>query len=209
MSQNISAAVMQQRSEPNDSLDFFPTPAWGTRALCEYLLGLGYKLDEMTCAEPACGEGHMSRPLAEYFKLVRSTDVHNYGFGEVEDFLWPSDTGTTDWIITNPPFRLGEQFAFKAVEQCKSGAALLVRSAFLEGKARHANLFMKRRPTFVLQFVERLSMVKGRVDPKASSATAYSWIVWCKGSSKQTVFDWLEPSKHRLQKQNDYCEAAA
>lgn len=37
MSQNCSSAVMQQRSEPRDSLDDFPTPPWATRALCEWL----------------------------------------------------------------------------------------------------------------------------------------------------------------------------
>ncbi len=35
--QNRSSAVMQQRSEPHDSLDDFPTPPWATRALCEYI----------------------------------------------------------------------------------------------------------------------------------------------------------------------------
>ena len=34
--QNTSSSVMQQRSEPQDSLDDFPTPPWATRALCEY-----------------------------------------------------------------------------------------------------------------------------------------------------------------------------
>jgi hypothetical protein len=37
VSQNRSSAVMQQRSEPHDSLDDFPTPPWATRALCEFL----------------------------------------------------------------------------------------------------------------------------------------------------------------------------
>ena len=39
MSQNRSSAVMQQRSEPHDSLDDFPTPPWATRALCQHLQG--------------------------------------------------------------------------------------------------------------------------------------------------------------------------
>jgi len=35
--QNTSHAVMAQRVEPHDSLDFFPTPPWATRALCEWI----------------------------------------------------------------------------------------------------------------------------------------------------------------------------
>jgi site-specific DNA-cytosine methylase len=34
---NTSPAVMQQRHEPHNSLDDFPTPPWATRALCERL----------------------------------------------------------------------------------------------------------------------------------------------------------------------------
>jgi hypothetical protein len=32
----------------------------------------------------------------------------------------------------------------------------------------------------VAQFVERVPMTKGRWDPDASTATAYSWFVWSK-----------------------------
>lgn len=40
MSQNTSTAVMARRFQPADDLDFFPTPGWGTRALCEHLIDL-------------------------------------------------------------------------------------------------------------------------------------------------------------------------
>jgi hypothetical protein len=66
---------MAQRVEPPDSLDYFPTPPWATRALCEFLK-LHHKLHGQTCWEPACGGGHMARPLAEYFERVYSSDVH-------------------------------------------------------------------------------------------------------------------------------------
>lgn len=39
--QNRSTAVMQQRLRDDvpDPLDYFPTPPWATRALCEWLAG--------------------------------------------------------------------------------------------------------------------------------------------------------------------------
>jgi hypothetical protein len=70
MSQNRSLAVMQQRSEPHDSLDDFPTPPWATRALCEFLLFNGYEIENCTVREPAANRGHMVRPLQEYFASV-------------------------------------------------------------------------------------------------------------------------------------------
>lgn len=33
-----STAVMARRVEPADSLDFFPTPPWATRAFCEHVM---------------------------------------------------------------------------------------------------------------------------------------------------------------------------
>lgn len=120
----------------------------------------------------------MVRPLAEYFSLVYGSDAHPYGFGAVRDFLFPGDEPAFDWIITNPPFRLAEQFAHTAIDRATEGVALLVRTAFLEGMGRYSQLFSQRKPTAILQFTERVPMVKGRVDEDASSATAYCWIVW-------------------------------
>ena len=37
MTQNTSTAVMQRRVAGTDHLDFYPTPPWATRALCEWL----------------------------------------------------------------------------------------------------------------------------------------------------------------------------
>lgn len=71
MAQNTSPAVMAQRREPANSLDYFPTPPWATRALCEFL-DLAVPLAPQRCWEPACGEGHMVRPLLECFRLVYS-----------------------------------------------------------------------------------------------------------------------------------------
>ncbi len=217
-SQNRSPAVMQQRSEPDDSLDFFPTPPWGTRALCEYL-ARQWNLENQTVWEPACGEGDMAQPLEEFFKAVIASDVFDYGFGMVFDFLLTQmlkpeflneqPDGMVDWVISNPPFRLAEDFVKEALEHVRVGVAMLVRSAFLESIDRHEDLFMKYRPYVILQFSERLPMVKGRLDKKASTATAYSWIVWTKrglseGSNSRCELEWIPPCRRTLERPDDY-----
>src|ERR1039458_4492070 len=109
--QNTSHAVMSQRVEPDDSLDDFPTPPWATRALIEHVL-TEHKplLRNLTCLEPACGAGHMAKVLKEYFREVGSWDIFNYGYGGVRDFLtYPYEESSWDWVITNPPFNLGEE----------------------------------------------------------------------------------------------------
>ena len=47
----------------------------------------GQDLASMSVWEPACGRGHMARPLADYFGTVYVSDIHPYGYGEVCDFL--------------------------------------------------------------------------------------------------------------------------
>lgn len=211
---NRSSAVMQQRHEPPDSLDYFPTPPWATRALCERIKGIS-SLHLQEVWEPACGEGHMARPLGEYFDRVYASDVHDYSdtFSDqasVRDFLLDWDGPVhfqrtpPDWIITNPPFRLGEEFIRTALMCAKVGVAVFVRSAFLEGKQRHRSLFAPTPPTQVLQFVERVSLVKGQLDKNASRPTSYCWLVWLKHGGKGTYFDWISPCRSRLERDRDY-----
>lgn len=209
MTQNRSSAVMQQRSEPNDSLDDFPTPPWATRALCEWLMLNGHhQIDHMTCREPAANRGHMAAPLREYFKAVEASDVHDYGVGfEVRDFLFPGPLEVVDWTITNPPFRLAEQFIERASATSSCGFAMIVRAAFLEGQGRFERLFSKNPPSFVLQFAERVVMHKGRLAPEGSTATAYAWLVWLEGE-EGTKLEWLAPCRKQLERASDYEGAA-
>jgi hypothetical protein len=205
VTQNRSSAVMQQRSEPHDSLDDFPTPPWATRALCEWLKQ-HHELSRQTCREPAANRGHMARPLTEYFELVIATDVHDYGQAfPVRDYLFglERDFERTEWTITNPPFRLAEQFIERALGLSECGCAMLVRSAFLEGVGRWDRLFHRRPPTSVLQFSERVVMHKGRLAPEGSSATAYCWLVW-EHLATGTSLEWIPPCRKRLERADDY-----
>jgi hypothetical protein len=204
--QNTSHAVMARRFEPADSLDSFPSPPWSVRALLRYVINVD-KRD--TCWEPACGEGHMSRALEESFGTVLSTDIHDYGFGAVQDFLDPDRAvPTVDWIITNPPFKLAEEFIRTAWDDARKGVAMLVRSTFLEGKGRYQRLYQSLPPTYVCPFVERVPMVKGRLDRNASTATAYTWLVWLKHRPHEVTMPpivvWIPPCRSELERDEDY-----
>jgi len=201
------ASVMQQRREPRDSLDFFPTPPWATRALCEIVLPrLACDLAGAYVWEPACGEGHMAQVLRDYCAWLHASDVHDYGkvgFAAVGSFIGegldviPAPPNGADWIITNPPFNLAVEFAERALTEAREGVALLVRTSWLEGAERYERLFRKHRPLAVAQFCERVPMVKGRWDPQASTATSYAWVVWLRGSSVETRFMWIPPGQRQ------------
>ena len=208
MSQNRSSAVMQQRSEPRDSLEDFPTPPWATRALIEFLLARGYACaHQSVVSEPACNRGYMVAPLAEFFEVIAS-DVHDYGYGfAVRDYL-AKPAPPCDWTITNPPFSLAQAFVDKALATSRIGVAILVRLAFLESVGRYSALFSVTPPTDILQFTERVVIHKGRLSKSGSTATAYCWLVWRQPAERRapTQFHWIAPCRKRLERAEDYPE---
>jgi hypothetical protein len=207
MAQNTSHAVMAQRVEASDSLDNFPTPPWATRALLEHVIEPAGDTKHLSCLEPACGAGHMSNVLKEYFGDVTSFDIHDYGYSGVQDFLSADlENGSVDWVITNPPFRLGEKFITKGLSISRRGVAVLVRTVFLESVGRYQRLFKDYPPSRFAPFVERVPMVKSRLNKTASTATAYAWLVWEKGELDLPRVIWIPPCRRELERNEDYIE---
>jgi hypothetical protein len=231
MTGNRSTAVMQRRAVAPDALDYFPTPPWATRALCEILSGwmdigidIGENLGRQSAWEPCCGEMFMAKPMREYFKSVRVSDVHRYTPDhDLVDFMG-MDALTlprVDWIFMNPPFIHAEEFIRRALSRCTRGVAALVRCAFTESETRYSSLFgTDILPAWEFQFAERVVMLRGRLvkanqldpfnlDPKtgaprkASTATSYSWLVWMPGQH-----DWrkriIPPCRLRMESEGDY-----
>jgi methylase of polypeptide subunit release factors len=193
-----SRAIMASRLEADDSLDYFPTPPWATRALLELVLEpLSIEFRDAVAWEPACGEGHIAEVLTEYFRDVVASDVHDYGYGDhVVDFLVCEQLARkhdADWIITNPPFAdKSEAFVLRALELARTGVAMFVRLQWLETEGRYERIFSKSPPTLIAFFAERVNLCKGRWDPDGSTATAYIWLVWMKGKKPRAPF-WIPP----------------
>lgn len=218
---------MQQRQEARDALDDFPTPMWATRALCLWLKERGNQLENCSAREPCANRGYMVAALEEFFASVDAADVHDYGVGyPVQDYLFGPLPDPVDWTVMNPPFRLAAQFIDRALHTSDCGAAVFVRSAFLESEGRYADLFSQTPPTAILQFSERVVVHKGAmrrkgekyldaggIERSASTATAYCWLVWEPEDrplamhlrpARPTEFHWVPPSSKLLERQGDY-----
>ena len=200
---NVNISARSKRVEPLNSLDDFPTPPWATRALMKHVLS-DQACSGMEVIEPACGRGHMSETLKEYVLKVHSSDIFNYGYGGVADFLHEDYTVKSDWLITNPPFKHAEEFIQKGLTLADVGVAVLVRTVFIESVGRYKRLFSKRPPSLIAQFSERVPIVKGRLDRTVSSATGYAWLIWNKKSQKSSRVVWIPPCRSVLELDSDY-----
>ncbi len=147
----------------------------------------------------------MAKVLKDYFQEVRVGDAYEYGYGPVRDFLtYPYETNAVDWVITNPPFRLAEEFVLRSLNVARMGVAILARTVFLESAGRYNAIFRDNPPTKFAQFVERVPMVKGRLDGSASTATGYAWLVWEKGTRGHPRLMWVPPCRRELERPGDY-----
>lgn len=196
---NGGRSIMGSRREPDDSLDYFPTPPWATRALFEHVFPELGERAWSSIWEPACGEGHIAEVCREYCANVYASDVFDYGYGSVFDFLakpgaHPDEVTGVRWIITNPPFGdAALAFVEEAFRHAGTGVAMFFRSQWaVEGVERYERLFQKNPPTLCAFFVERVNLCKGRWEPDGSTATAYCWLVWHHGASPRAPF-WIPP----------------
>lgn len=167
--------------------DFYATPPKATRVLL--------RVEEIIypALEPACGQGHISKLLNGN---VYSSDLVYRGFGRGNiDFL------ETDWesfatVITNPPFRLFQEFAEKALEVASKKVILFGKIQALEGQRRVA--FLKQSPLrTVYIFSNRIatwyngSPTDENGKPWASTM-CFAWYVWEKGYEGKPRIEWLQ-----------------
>lgn len=169
--------------------DFYPTPPSGTNAL------LNVETFEGDIWEPACGDGAISKVLTERGHEVRSTDLIDRGYGEAGvDFLLDFSQ-TADNIITNPPFKLAEEFVSHALGRARRKVAMLMRLAWLEGEKRR-RLFQSTPLARVHVFSRRLSMARGgeQREDGAGGMIAFAWFVWDHEHTGSPTLNWINPA---------------
>src|SRR5690625_4823840 len=93
--------------------DYYATPPETTKAILNRIKLSGSVL------EPACGEGHISKVLKEYYpnSEIISTDLidRGYGVGGI-NFLTHDYGRRFDNVITNPPFKYAKEFIERGLD---------------------------------------------------------------------------------------------
>lgn len=172
---------------PDD--DFYPTPPEATEAL------LAHETFTGTIWEPACGDGAISRVLEAHGHTVRSTDLNyrGYGIGDrnfLDEFPAYNEDANVANIITNPPFKLAEEFIWKSLEMTTGKVAMLCKLQFLEGGKRKL-MFESTPLKKVYVFSKRLSMTRNGEKMKNSGMIAFAWFVWEHGYTGEATIGWL------------------
>jgi len=169
------------------SADHYPTPLPAIEKLLER------ESFEGTIWEPACGEGNISSILIRKGYKVYSSDIIDYGFGRIHDFLNPPkqiDHRLVDNIITNPPFNRALEFVNMSKKYSRRKVAFLLKTQFLEGVERY-NMFKDKEFTFrnIYQFSRRVSFPTP--NSKNGGMIAFAWFIWERGYVGKPYIDWI------------------
>lgn len=179
-----------------DAEDFYPTPTVAVESL------LGVEKFTSKIWEPACGDGAISKVLVAAGYDVCSTDLYNRGYGSTGpegDFLKMNVRGVEN-IVTNPPFKLTQQFIEHALKCTTHKVAMLGRASWLEGRKRYETLFAGHSPLArVWIFSSRLHFHRSGDASKAGSSgmVAFAWYVWDHKHKGPVTLDWIPPFKRQ------------
>ena len=170
--------------------DFYPTPSCSTEAL------LAVEPFPASVWEPACGDGAISRVFESAGHRVISTDLVDRGYGDSRrDFLMELELAAPA-VVTNPPFKLADEFVLHALHLGAEKVAILARLAWLEGERRRLSLWSKTPIARVWVFSKRQTLWRGDdADARGTGgAIAFAWFVWERDYLGPPTFGWLPPT---------------
>ena len=178
--------------------DLYETPSCATEAL------LAAEKLPARIWEPACGRGAIVSVLRAAGHEVIGSDLVDYGLPITAPGYWgvdfllerklPAGTGA---IVTNPPFKLAEEFALHGLSLCPR-VILLLRLAFLEGTGR-SKLLESGALARVHVFRNRLPRMHrdGHTGNRSTSSIAFAWFVFDNNHNGPTTLhrlSWRKPN---------------
>jgi hypothetical protein len=156
--------------------------------------------------ECAAGRGAIVNVLRDASHTVIASDLVDYGFqlDFIGDFLAQTAApGGCECIVTNPPFRICDQFIARALDLVPR-VIVLARLALLES-TRRTEILEHRGLARIHVFRERLPMMhrRGWTGPRASSSMPFAWFVWKRGHRGPIVVDRISAEKIRGKRDGD------
>jgi hypothetical protein len=132
--------------------------------------------------EPACGRGAIVNVLRAAGHECIGSDLVDYGdpthFYRRDFLMERKAPDGCEAIVTNPPFKLAQQFVEHALDLCPR-VVMLLRWAFMESD-RRTSILEDRGLARIHVFRKRLPMMH-RAEwegPRASSSMTFAWFCW-------------------------------
>lgn len=179
-------AASTHKPADREADDFYATP----RSAIEQLLQV--ERFDGDVWEPACGDGAISRVLQDCGYRVESTDLVDRGYGASGiDFLLEQKALARN-VVTNPPFKLGTDFARHALRLVPGKIAMLLKIGMIEGPTREdihehlARLWVIRRRVTFLKGGKEFSRSNGK-----GGIHTYAWFIWDRQHSGPVQLGWL------------------
>ena len=96
-------------------------------------------------------------------------------------------------VITNPPFKLADEFVLHALGLGARKIAIFQRTAWVEGDARFRTLWRPFPPVRIWQFRRRITLWRGDdAAPKSTGgAIPFAWFVWERGYTEAPRWGWV------------------
>ncbi len=150
--------------------------------------------------EPACGNNAIVKVLKKYgYSNLKYYDL----YGEMEhkkDFL--QENNKFDWIITNPPYNIADEFVEKGLKVANKGLMYFMRLNYLSGQKRYKkDIYNFLSDVFVFTRMPDLR-AKIRGDGKYPTAgIVYAWFIWSKQNSiHDPIIKWIDNRNYVLKK---------
>ena len=180
--------------------DFYQTPYSMTEQILETIIQDEKFIVAQTILEPCAGEGAIVKvlkgrlPLAKIYASDINRQVCNW------DFLKHDFNQHFDWIITNPPYSLADEFV-KRAKEISSNVLMLLPLNYLQGQKRFKEeIFKNLNGIYIFTRMPMLSD-EMREDGKYSTGMqAYAWYRWCKYTNEAPQIYWLDNQKYVLKK---------
>lgn len=184
----LAGMSLEQAQAFAEAAECWETQEWAVHGI------LDVELLTPTVIDPCCGPGVISEIAAQHRYHVRSTDLHDWGYGEVRDADFLADdypipvAGHT--VMMNSPFSIACEFIDKAWERGARKVVAFQQFAWRESVERSA-WWEARPPNRVYVCASRASPMLVVIGPEnrkgKSNPKAHAWYVWERGQPAGTV----------------------
>ena len=174
--------------------DFYATDPKTVELFLKSLERDGVKLNQ-NLWECSCGLGHISQVLKNHKYNVTSTDLIDRGYNDFTlNFLKiPAEKKFNGDIITNPPYKLQEDFVKQGLNLLKEDGnklILYVKIQFLEGIKRYNEIFSVNPPKYIYIHSTRQTVARDgdfKTYGGKANTICFIWCIWEKGYNGDSI----------------------